>query len=132
MTFDIHHSKFYRNQAYEGASINIVFETSANNIVTLKNVSLIRGLAFIGGAGMELTMNTQSNSLSMINATGLIFECNCVVGNSQYGSTFDVAFKYAYTQLSNSHALVLLHSIYFSSNIGIRSLGILFNPRHSL
>ena len=127
VTFDIHHSKFYRNQAYEGAGINIEFETSANNTVTLTNVSLIRGLAFIGGAGMELTINTQSNSLSMINATGLIFECNCVVDNAQYGSTFDVAFKSAYTQLCNSLTLVLLHSIYFSSNIGIRSLGILFD-----
>ena len=95
--------------------------------VQVSNISLIRGIAFSGGAGVKLTMNTQSNSLSMITATSLMFECNCVMENAQYRSTFDIAINSGYSQLSNSRTLIQLNSNHFNSNMGMMSLGIFFN-----
>ena len=126
--FDIQDSTFYRHQAHEGASIDILFNTLTNNKVILTNVSIIRGLAYSGGAGMDVNIYEQSSTVSMINATGLIFECNhCQETKSpEPGVALNTRFDNYDGDIVNSHSLILLHSCIFQDSKGYSSLGIVF------
>ena len=122
VNFYIQESLFYRNQAHEGASIDIFFDTAANNNVTLTNISIKRGLVVSGGAGMDVNIYSRSSTISMINATGLIFECNyCQQMNSpKPGAALNIRFDNPYDgEILNSQSFIQLHSCTFQSNIGL-------------
>ena len=130
VNFDIQDSTFYRHQALEGASIDIFI-----NNVTLSNISILRGLAVNGGAGMDVNIYSHSDTISLINATGLIFECNyCQQMNSpKSGVALNTRFDNPDGEMSNSQSLILLHSCTFQSSNGYSSLGIVFSaivPQH--
>ena len=127
--FDIQDSTFYRHQAHEGASIDILFDTLTNNKVILTNVLIIRGLAFSGGAGMDVNIYEQFSTVATINATGLIFECNhCQqIKSSKPGVALNTRFKSHDEEVSYSYSLIYLYSCVFQSTKGYSSLGIIFS-----